>query len=216
MTGSSCSGIGGLSHQSSDLSCLCNLLWKVVICTYLNTRFKGIQVVNYPTNSQTTKVMLTKVFPKSLGSCTWINKVHSSSRIYSCPMRGTDIAEVEGWWLNKGPNCSVPETQMTAQRLKLACLIYFPPQEHEQLLWCHLMMSQSSALLLHGKTTVHAHRKCHNSSAHLPALLPKSQVTVASPKPHRLFLNPNFLPVTLSPRYFNVPSYQSLEFICNI
>ena len=42
-------------------------------------------------------------------------------------MRGTDIAGVEGQWLNNGPNCSVPETQTTALRLKLAFLIYFPP-----------------------------------------------------------------------------------------
>ena len=119
--------ISGLSHKSSDLSCLCNLLKKVVIHVLLDTRFKGIQVVNYPTNCQTNKVMLTKVFPKSLGACTWINKVHSSSRIYSCSTRDTDIAVVEGQWLNKGPNHSVPETQMTAPRFKLAFLIYFPP-----------------------------------------------------------------------------------------
>ena len=119
--------IGGLSRQSSDLSHLHNLLQKVVIHALLDTGFKGIQVVNYLTNCQTTKVVLTKVFPKSLGACTWINKVHSSSRIYSCSMRGTDIAGVEGWWLNKGPNHSVPEIQMTALRLELAFLIYFPP-----------------------------------------------------------------------------------------
>ena len=42
--------IGGLSHQSSNLSCLCNLLQKIVICAYSDTRFEGIQVVNYPAN----------------------------------------------------------------------------------------------------------------------------------------------------------------------
>ena len=120
--------IGGLSHQISNLSHLQNLVWEVVIHALLNTGFKGIQVVNYPTNSQTTKVMLTKVFPKCLGACTWIHKVHSSSRMYFCSMRGTDIARVEGQWLNKGPNCSVPETQMTAPRLELTFLICFPLQ----------------------------------------------------------------------------------------
>ena len=119
--------IGGLSHQSSNLSHLHNPLWKVVICALLDTRFKGMQVVTYPTNCQTTKVILTKVFPKSLGACTWINKANSSSRIYSCSMRGTNIARVEGQWLNNGPNHSVPETQMTAPRFKLTFLIYFPP-----------------------------------------------------------------------------------------
>ena len=34
--------IGGLSHQSSDLSCLCNPPQKVVICALLNTGFKGM------------------------------------------------------------------------------------------------------------------------------------------------------------------------------
>ena len=112
--------IDRLSHQTSNLSCLHNPLQKV-ICALLNTGFKGIQVVNCLTNYQTTKVMLTKVFPKSFGACTWINKVHSSSRIYSCSMRGTNIARVEG-----GAH-SVPETQMTALRLEIVFLIYFPP-----------------------------------------------------------------------------------------
>ena len=42
--------IGGLSQQSSNLSCLCNPLWKVVICACSDTRFKGIKVVNYLAN----------------------------------------------------------------------------------------------------------------------------------------------------------------------
>ena len=42
--------IGGLSHQSSNLSHLCNLLQKVVICACSDTRFEGIQVVNYLAN----------------------------------------------------------------------------------------------------------------------------------------------------------------------
>ena len=119
--------IGGISHQSIDLSCLHNLLQKVVICALLDTRFKGIQVVAYSANCQTTKVRLTKVFLKSLGACTWTNKENSSSWVYSCSTRGTDIARVEGQWLNNGPNHAVLETQMTALRLKLAFLIYIPP-----------------------------------------------------------------------------------------
>ena len=39
----------------------------VVICALLDTRFKGMQVVTYPTNCQTTKVTLTKEFPKRSG-----------------------------------------------------------------------------------------------------------------------------------------------------
>ena len=41
---------GGLSHQSSNLPCLCNLLWKVVIHACSDTGFKGILVVNYLAN----------------------------------------------------------------------------------------------------------------------------------------------------------------------
>ena len=74
---------GRLSHQSSNLSHPCNLLQKIVIHALLNTRFKGMQVVTYLTNCQTTEVILTKKFPgKGLCTCTWINKVHSSSWLY--------------------------------------------------------------------------------------------------------------------------------------
>ena len=40
--------IGGLSHQSGNLSHLHNLLQKVVICPCSNTRFEQIKVENYP------------------------------------------------------------------------------------------------------------------------------------------------------------------------
>ena len=59
--------IGGLSHQSSDLSHLHNLLQKVVIHALLDTGFKGMQIVTYLTNYQTTKVILTKEFPERSG-----------------------------------------------------------------------------------------------------------------------------------------------------
>ena len=67
------------------------------------------------------------MFPKYLRACTWMNKVNSSSTIYSCSMRGTDIAKVEGQCLHNGPYHSVPETQTTASKLELTLLIYFPP-----------------------------------------------------------------------------------------
>ena len=38
-----------------------------MICALLSTRFKGMQIVTCPTNYQTTKVMLTKEFPKVSG-----------------------------------------------------------------------------------------------------------------------------------------------------
>ena len=120
-------------------------------------------------------------------------------------MRGTNIAGVEGQWLNNGPNHSVPETRMTALRLELTFLIYFPPQnmwDHcDFILWCHNWLPYSFGR----KTTAHAQRKCHSSSVHLLVSLLKSLVTITTPKPHHLFLVPNFVPVTLSPRYFSVP-----------
>ena len=42
------------------------MLQKVVICALLDTRFKGLQVVTYLTNSETTKVLLTKEFPRKV------------------------------------------------------------------------------------------------------------------------------------------------------
>ena len=59
--------IGGVSHQSTNLSHLCNPLQKVVICALPNTRFEWMQVMSYPTNCQTTKVIITKGFPKRSG-----------------------------------------------------------------------------------------------------------------------------------------------------
>ena len=204
--------IVGLSHQSSNLSHLDNLLWKVVIHALLDTGFKGIQVVTYLSNCQTTKIALTKVFPKRPGECTWINKVDSSSWIYSFSMRGTNIAKVEGQWLDNQPSCSVPDTQMTAPRLMYVLLMYFPPpksmRDHcDFTLWHHNCLLYSFG----GKTTVHVQRRCHSLSVHLMASLPESPVTIATPKPHPLFLIPNFMPVTLSPRYFGVPLYWSLD-----
>ena len=46
--------IGGLSHQSSNLSHLCYLLQKGVVCACSNTRFEWHKVVNYLANLQTT------------------------------------------------------------------------------------------------------------------------------------------------------------------
>ena len=149
--------IGGLSHQSSNLSHLHNLLWKVVIHALLNTGFKGIQVVTYLANCQTTKVILTKVFPNSLGACTSINKENSSSWIYSCSTRGTNIARVEGWWVNR-PRHSVAETQMTAPKPKQALLIYFPPQ----IAWAIIVTSSSDVTII-----------CSNLSAGKPLCMHK-------------------------------------------
>ena len=63
-----------------------NLLWKAVIHASLDTRFKGMQVMTYPTNIKQLRSYWLKSSPKRiLGICTWINKVHSSLWLYSAP-----------------------------------------------------------------------------------------------------------------------------------
>ena len=74
--------------------------------------------------------------------------------------------------------------------------ILLSPKEHERSLWHYFMTSWSSALLFQWKTTAHVQTKCHHLSVHLPASMPKSLVTIATPKPYHLFLIPNFMPVT--------------------
>ena len=72
--------IGRLSHQSSDLSCLCNLQWKVEIHAMFNTGFKGMQLVTYLTNCQTTEVRLTKSSPQRV----WVH-AHEKKRYTVLP-----------------------------------------------------------------------------------------------------------------------------------
>ena len=59
--------IGGLSHQSSNLSCCCYSLQKVVVHACSNTAFEQHKVVNYPANLQTTWTILTKGVQDNLG-----------------------------------------------------------------------------------------------------------------------------------------------------
>ena len=52
---------------------------------------------------------------------------------------------------------------------------------------------------------MHVHKKHCSSSVHLPASMLESLITINASKPLCLFLIPNSMPVTLSPRYFGVP-----------
>ena len=58
---------------------------------------------------------------------------------------------------------------------------------------------------------MHVHQKHCSSSVQPPASMPESPVTINASKPLHLFLNPNSMPVTLSPRCFGAPLYQSLN-----
>ena len=70
--------------------------------------------------------------------------------------------------------------------------------------------------VLAGKPLHITQRKCHSSSAHLLASPLESPVTTATSKPCCLFLNPNFMPVTLFPRYFSAYPIPKPQFICNV
>ena len=59
---------GRLSHQIAIYPALTIHCQRVVIHASLDTRFKGRQVVTYPANVKTTKVILTKSPPKRSGN----------------------------------------------------------------------------------------------------------------------------------------------------
>ena len=127
-----------------------------------------------------------------------------------CSTQGTNIARVEGLWLVNRHNHSVSENPDDSSEVCM-CSPYIVPSKNSTryhcdiISWCHDPLLWSSS----GKTTVHVHRICHNSSVHLPASLPEPPVTIATSEPLHPFLKPNFLPVTLSPRYFGAPLYWS-------
>ena len=176
--------IGRLSHQSSNLSCSHNMLQKVVICALLDTRFKGIQIVTYLINCQTTEVRLTKSSQEGSGYMHMDKQNTQFFLVILYSTRGTNIARVEGQWLLNRPNHSVPETQMTAPRVCMCSPYILPPKEHERSLWCHFMTSHNHLLYFFGgKTMAHVQRRCHSLSVHLPASPPESSVTITTPKP---------------------------------
>ena len=129
-----------------------------------------------------------------------------------CSTRGTEIAGVEGLWLVNRPNSSMSENPDNSPK-GWVCSPFIVPSQNSMrdhcdvTSWCHDHLLWSSS----GKTTVHAHWKHCSSSAHLLAFMPESLVTIDASEPLHLFLNPNSVPVTLSPRYFSVPLYQSLN-----
>ena len=134
-----------------------------------------------------------------------------------CSTRGTEITKVEGLWLVSRPDCSVSENPDDRPNVWVCCPFIAPSQNNMRdhcdiISWCHDHLLWSSGR----KTTVHLHRKHCSSSAHLPASMPESLVTIVASQPLHLFLNPNSVPVTLSPRYFGVPSYWSLNLFTHL
>ena len=126
--------------------------------------------------------------------------------------RGTEIARVEGLWLVNGPNQSASENPDNSPEVWVHSPFIVPSQnsmrDHCDIIsWCHNHLLWSSGR----NTTVHMHRKHHSSFVHLPVSMPESLVTIDASEPPHHFLNPNFVPVTLSTRYFGAPLYQSLN-----
>ena len=89
--------------------------------------------------------------------------------------------------------CQKPRQQPYAQ----PHFPYILPSPSSKSDHCDIILWHQDHLLyfLHGKTTVHGQRKCHNLSAHLLVSLPESPVTTATLEPHHLFLNLNFMSV---------------------
>ena len=134
-----------------------------------------------------------------------------------CSVIGTEIARVEGLWLVSRPNCSVSEGPDDSPEVQVCSPFIVPSQnsmrDHcDVISWCHYCLLWSSS----GKTTAHVHRKHCSSSLHLLASMPESPVTIDASKPLCLFLKMNSMPVTLSPRYFGVPSYWSLNLFTHL
>ena len=129
-----------------------------------------------------------------------------------CSMRDTEISRVEGLWLCSRPKHSVSEDSDGSPKVPVCSPFIVPSQnstrDHCDIIsWCHNCLLWSSS----GKTTVHVHRKHCISSAHPLASMQESLITINASEPLCLFLNLNSMPVTLSPRYFSAPSYQSLN-----
>ena len=129
-----------------------------------------------------------------------------------CSMRGTKIAKVEGLWLVNRPKCSVLEDPDDSSRVWVCSPFIVSSLNSmnnpcEIISWCHNHLLWSFS----GKTTVPVDQKHHHLSAHPPVSMPESPNTINASKPLCLFLNPISMPMTLSPGYFRVPSYQSLN-----
>ena len=149
----------------------------------------------------------------SLGTCRWINKAHSSTGIYSCTTRSTNIAKVEGWWPpSSWPNRSVPETQMTAPRLLHTFLLYPIPRCMSRA----IMTSPNDIRIICSPISAGKALCMHRGIARICLHLhwcPHWLFSSTTQEPCHVFHNLNFESVTLSLRYFGVPLYWSLKFV---
>ena len=129
-----------------------------------------------------------------------------------CSTGGTKTARVGGLWLVSRPESSVSEDPDDSPMVWV-CSPFIVPSLYstrdpcDVISWCHDHLLWSSSR----KATAHVHRKHHHSSVHLLVSTPESPNTINASKPLHLFLSLNSMPVTLSPRYFGVRFYRSLN-----
>ena len=122
----------------------------------------------------------------------------------------------KGWWLlSKFPEYSAPKTQTTALRLMCTLLIY-PPILCISIM-CVTSLNDVTIIcfpLLVGKTLHMCSRvmlTCLHICQHPCQLI--FNVSLPAHEPIHQFCISNSEPVTLSPKYFSVPLYWSLQFI---
>ena len=204
-------GLAGYHTRLATYPTLTICYLRVVICASLDTRFKGEVGSDLPSCHQTTKVTLTEGSPERSGYMHMDKQVTHSILDMLFSMRGTKTTKVEGLWLINRPECFVPEYPDNSTKV-WQCLPFIVPSlhrmrdPHDIMKWYHDHLLWSSS----GKTTAHAHWNCRclSASASIHARTPN---TTNASKPLCLYFNLIFVPVTLSPRYFGVPSYWSLN-----
>ena len=100
---------GRLSHQTSDLSCPCNLLLEGCDPCFAQYHVQGDVGSDLPGYRQTPKVTLTESSPERSGYMHMDKQVTHSILAMLFSMRGTKTAKVEGQWLVNRPKCLVVE-----------------------------------------------------------------------------------------------------------
>ena len=100
---------GRISHQTSNLSCPCNLLPEGCDPCFTQYQVQGDAGSDLPSYHQITKVTLTESSPERSGYMHMDKQVTHSILGMLFSMRGTKTAKVEGLWLVIRPKLLVPE-----------------------------------------------------------------------------------------------------------
>ena len=90
--------------------------WRVVITRY---QVQGDAGSDLPGYHQTTKVTLTEGSPERSGYMHMDKQVTHSILVMLLSTRGTETAEVKGWWLVYRPKCLVPENPDNSPEVQL-------------------------------------------------------------------------------------------------